>query len=247
MRNVHVGDEPVVEWPVVLEFKGADGMGDALDGVLVAVSEVVHRVDAPFSARTVVLAFENAVDNGVAQVQVATRHVDLRAQDVAALFKFSRRHLCEEFKVLFHTAVSVRRVGSWLRQRAAVGAYLLRVLVVDIGFAGLYEVERPLIKLFKIVGGVAQLSPLETQPLDVLHDRLDILRLLFRGVCVVKAKVAPAAKLRGHAKVEADGFRVPDVEIAVRLRWESRDHLVDRTVFKVFGYYLLDKILILIF
>ena len=39
-------DEPVVERTVVLELERADGVGDALDGVRLAVGEVVRGIDA---------------------------------------------------------------------------------------------------------------------------------------------------------------------------------------------------------
>ena len=43
--------EPVVQRPVVFEFQRADGVGDALDRIRLAVGVVVHRVDAPLVAR----------------------------------------------------------------------------------------------------------------------------------------------------------------------------------------------------
>lgn len=42
----HLGT-PLVQRPMNLELQGTDAVGDALDGIPLAVSEVVHRVDAP--------------------------------------------------------------------------------------------------------------------------------------------------------------------------------------------------------
>ena len=42
------------------------------------------------------------------------------------------------------------------------------------------------------------------------------------GIGVVEAQVGLAAELRGQAEIQADGFGVADVQIAVRLRREAR-------------------------
>ena len=63
---------------------------------------------------------------------------------------------------------------------------------------------------------------MESQPLDVAHDVLHILCVLFRGVGVVEAQVALAAKLLRHAQVHADSLCMTDVYISVGLRWETR-------------------------
>ena len=47
-------DEPVVQRPVHLELQGAERVGDALDGVALAVGVVVHGVDVPGVAGAVV-------------------------------------------------------------------------------------------------------------------------------------------------------------------------------------------------
>ena len=44
-------DQPVVERSVILELHGADRVGDMLDGVGLAVGEIVGRVDFPARAR----------------------------------------------------------------------------------------------------------------------------------------------------------------------------------------------------
>ena len=46
-RHRQIVQEPVVERPVILELERADRVRDALDGVGLAVGEVVARVDAP--------------------------------------------------------------------------------------------------------------------------------------------------------------------------------------------------------
>ena len=70
-RHRQVVEEPVVERPVVLELERADRVGDALDGVRLAVGEIVARIDAPGVAGARMLGVQDAVEHRVAQVDVA--------------------------------------------------------------------------------------------------------------------------------------------------------------------------------
>ena len=62
---------PVVERAVRLEFERAQRVRDALERVLNGVRKVVHRVDAPLVALTVMVHVADAVNNRVAHVEVA--------------------------------------------------------------------------------------------------------------------------------------------------------------------------------
>ena len=79
-----------------------------------------------------------------------------------------------------------------------------------------------LVELFEIIRGVElPVLPIESQPADVLLDRLDVFDLLGFGVRVVEAEVAFPAVVGGQAEIEADRLGVADVEIAVRLGREA--------------------------
>ena len=77
----------------------------------------------------------------------------------------------------------------------------------------------------EVVGRVSEpVPPIEAEPMDVVLDALDeLFRLTFR-VRVVEAQETGAAELLGDAEVDADRHRVPDVQIAVRLRRKPRLH-----------------------
>ena len=67
--------------------------------------------------------------------------------------------------------------------------------------------------------------PVEPQPSDVGLDRLDIFRIFGGRIGIVESQVAKAAwGVIRYAEIQADRFRVPDMEIAVRLRWKTRNH-----------------------
>ena len=65
-------------------------------------------------------------------------------------------------------------------------------------------------------------APVEAEPPDVPLHRLDELGLLGVGVGVVEPEVAATTgMLGGDSEVEAERFRVPDVEEPVRFRWKT--------------------------
>ena len=227
-RHVEVGDEPVVERPVVLEFQRADRMRDVLDRVRLAVRVVVARIDLPLRAGARMAGMEDAVHHRVAQVDVARRHVDLGAQHAGAVLELAGAHAAEQIEVLLDRAVAERRVLARLGQRAAVLAHLGRRLVVDIGLAGADQVLGPVVQPLEIVRGVVEvLAPVEAEPAHVALDGVDVFLLFLDRIGVVEAQVAAAAELLRDAEVEADGFGVADVQIAVRLRRETGDDRFD--------------------
>ena len=216
-------DEPVVERAVVLELKRADGVRDALDGIRLAVREVVGGVDAPGIAGARVRGVQDAVEDGIAQVEVGRRHVDAGPQDAGAVGELAGAHAREEVQVLLDRAAAPGAIETGLRERAAVLADLIGGQVVDVGQPVPDQVDGPFVELLEVVRGVVEvLAPVEAQPAHVGLDGVDVLLLLLGGVGVVEAQVAAAAELAGDAEVEADRLGVADVQVAVGLRREAR-------------------------
>ena len=218
-------DVPVVEGAVGLELQGAQGVGDALDGVALAVGPVVHGVDAPALAGALVGGAEDAVHHRVAQDQVRRGHVDARAQDLLAVAELAGAHAREEVEVLLRRAAAERAVPPRLGEGAAGPADLLGRLVVDVGQAFADQLAGPVVELLEVVGGVElALAPVEAEPADVLHLGVDELLLLARRVGVVEAQVAAPAEVGGDAEVDADRLAVAHVQIAVRLGRKAGHH-----------------------
>ena len=63
--------DPVIQRSVSFELKRAEGVCDAFKSVLDRVSEVVHGVDAPLCACSVVRQVVDPVDNRISHVEVA--------------------------------------------------------------------------------------------------------------------------------------------------------------------------------
>ena len=218
-------DEPVVERPVIGEFERAEGVRDALDRIRLAVRKIVARIDVPGGAGARMRRVQDAVEHRVAHVDVAGRHVDLGPQHAHAVGEFAGAHAAEEVEVLLHAPVAERAVPAGLGQRAAVHADVVPALVVDIGFAGPDQVLGPFVELLEIVGGVVEvLAPVEAEPAHVGLDRVDIFLLLLGRVGVVEAQAAMPAEFLRDAEIQADRLGVADMEIAVRLGREARDH-----------------------
>ena len=215
---------PAVERLMVGELERAHGVGDVLDRIGLAVRVVVHGVDAPLVAGAVMRGVEDAVHDRVAHVEVGRGHVDLGAQHARAVGELAVLHAHEEVEILFDGAVAIGAVLAGLGQGAAVLADLVGGEVVDVGLAGLDQLEGPLVELAEVVGGVAEPLPVEAQPADVFLDGVDVLLLFFLGIGVVEAQVGLAAELVGETEIEADGLGVADVEIAVGLGWKARLH-----------------------
>ena len=66
-------------------------------------------------------------------------------------------------------------------------------MLVDVGAALLDEPYGKVPQLLEIVAGIVNVGPLESQPLDVVLDALDVFGILFDGVCVVETEVTGAA------------------------------------------------------
>ena len=228
--------DPVVQRPVHHELDRANAVGDALEVVAQAVGVVVQGVDAPGAAGLMVLHVPDPVEEGVAQPEVRRGHVDLRPQGPRPVGKFPRLHPLEEVEVLRHRAPAEGAVGARPVGRPAVFLGLLGAQVADVGLALLDERKRELIERPEVVAGMERLAvrglepqdlvrPAADQPLHVGDDGFDVGDVLLGGVGVVEAQVAPARVLAGDAEIEANGLRMPDVQIAVRLGREPRNNL----------------------
>src|SRR5262245_23326828 len=95
-------------------------------------------------------------------------------------------------------------------------SYLISGQMVYIGVTIFDEFDRPFIKLVEIVGGEEEaIFPVCAEPANVGDDGVNIFLFFFGGVGVVEAQVAFATVGLGEAKVDADGFGMADVKVAV--------------------------------
>ena len=234
---------PVVERAVIFEFEGTEAVGDAFEHVREAVGVVVHGIDFPRITGVEVRGVADAVDDRVAHVDVGRGHVDFGAQDVAAIRVFAVHHFLKEGAVFFDAAFTVGAVAAGFGQGAAIFADCFGVLAVHIGEAFVDKLEGVVQQLREVVAGVVQMFPVKTEPVHVALDARHVFFVFFFGVGVVVAQVAIAAEALRHVEVEADGFDVAEVQVAVGLRGKAGDDAaVVFAVFQVFFDDIFDEV-----
>ena len=167
----------------------------------------------------------DAVERGVPKVDVARGHVDLRPEHVRAVLEVAAAHAGEQREVLLDAAAAVRALLARFGQRAAHRAHLLCARAVDVGEPLPDQRDGVIVEALEVVGGVAELGPLEAEPLDVVADGVRVGLVLLDRVGVVEAQVAAPAEALRDAEVQADRLDVTDVQVAVGLGREARDHL----------------------
>ena len=69
------------------------------------------------------------------------------------------------------------------------------------------------------------INPVKTEPTHHVFNRIDVFGGFFLRVGVVKTQVATPAVTVRRAKIQANTFCVTYVQVAVRLRWKTRNHI----------------------
>ena len=225
---------------MVLELQGADGVGNAFDGILDGMGEVIHGIDAPFVTRILVGHMRYTVDDGIAHIDIGGSHVDLCTEGQFAVCEFTVLHAFKKIQVLFNASVSVGIVDAGLGQGAAVFAHLLSLQGGDISLALFDQLHGHFIHFLEIIGGkVETVLIVGAQPLDILLDGFDELGFFLGGVGVIETQVELAAVLLGQSVVEQNALGMADVEIAVGLGRETGMHGIVDTLRQI----LIDGIL----
>ena len=166
-------------------------MGDALDGVGLAVGPVVHRVDAPLVAGVLMLGVQDAVHHRVAQVDV--RRAPCRSWPAGcASRRGTRRPACGGTG-----RGSPRRsgcdTGCPCRPRSSVPRYsrdLLGRQVADVRLALLDELLGPVRRAARNSRRRSTVAvPVEAEPADVFLDGIDVLLSSLVGLVSSKRRL----------------------------------------------------------
>ena len=203
-------------------------MRDLLDRILDRMCVVVHRVDAPGVAGAMMMRMPDAVDRRIAQVHVRRRHVDFCAHDMFAVDELAGLHAAKQRQRFCGRTITETGVLARLAEVAPVRRHLVGGLAVYVGMAGADQVFGHLVEAAEIIAGVVQVRiagsvmPVEAEPFHRLDDGVDVFLLFLGRIGVVEAQVGTAAVVPRQSEIEADGFCMTDMEIAVRLGRESR-------------------------
>ena len=107
LRSLALLDHPVVERPMVLEFQRANRMGNTFHRIGERMREIVSRIDAPGRAGAVMGHMSDAIEHGIAQIDVRRGHVDFGAEHMCAVGEFPRPHP-REIESRFSSMLRVR-------------------------------------------------------------------------------------------------------------------------------------------
>ena len=167
---------------------------------------------------------QHAINQWIAEEHVRMRHVDLSTKHQCAWLALTAIHEFKQLQVFLHRAIAEWAVST----RTGGGTLLLGnhlcTLLVHIGTSLLDEPYGKVPKLLEVIAGVVDVSPLESQPLDIVLDALDVFSILLDGVGVVETKVALTIVFLGQPEVDGDSLGVSDVQIAIGLWWETGLH-----------------------
>ena len=193
--------------------------------VTLPVCPVIHRVDFPIGACSMVGSFQNSVHHRVPHVHIRRIHIYFGTKRHASLFHFSVFHFFKKCQRLFHRSISIRRLYSWLgRIGSLLGNHFGRLLIY-IGFTRFNHLHCPLIQLLKIIRSIHLFIPLEPEPRDIFLYRVHILLFLFFRIGIIKTEIHRGVILFSQTKINTDGFGMPNVQISVRFWRKTKSEL----------------------
>ena len=118
---------------MIFELQRADGMSHAFNGVLLAVRKVISGVDWPLVTRLMMRRVSDAIEDGIAQIHIAGRHVDLGAQHTLSVGKIAVAHLYEQLAIFFNRSITIRTILTRLGQCPSVRSCLLGRQITHVG------------------------------------------------------------------------------------------------------------------
>ena len=183
--------------------------------------KIVHRVNTPLVARSVMMSVHDTVNNRVAHIKVWRRHIYFCPQNLCACFKLAVCHTSEKVEIFFNASVAIRRIFARLGERTPVFFDFVSRKVIDISPALFDELDCAIVDEVEIIACKINIVPIKAEPLNIFLNRLDILGVLFNGVGIVKTEVANAVVFVFHAEVDANCLCVADMQIAVGLGRET--------------------------
>ena len=178
--------------------------------------------------------------------------IDLRAERAGTVGEGAGAHLLEEVEIFLHAAVAKGAGPAGPVGRAAVFVGLLGGEVADVSLARVNEGERAGVNLAEIIRRKKRrvvrfatqdlIRPAGDEPAHIGDDGVHVFHVFLRGIRVVHAQVAGAAKLLRDAKVQADAFGVADVQVAIRLGRKARGHPLARAAGEIGGDDVADEV-----
>ena len=92
---------------MIFELQSTKRMGDTLHGIGNWVGKIIHWIDAPLVPGFLMALVLNAIQGGIAHVDIGAGHVNLGPKDMLTVLVVTRTHLFEHFHILFYGTIAV--------------------------------------------------------------------------------------------------------------------------------------------
>ena len=197
-------------------------MGDAFNGIRLAVREIIHRVNDPIVSGSVVFDVLHPINHRVAHQHVVMGHVNLGPQNTLTFLALACFHFLEQAKVFLRRSLPERAVGARSARRTFLRSDRIGGLVIDVSQAVPDQVTSVIEELLEIIAGV-ELStvPFKPQPGNVFSDGVDVFDTLLFRIGIVETQVGLASVFLRKPEAYTDGLGVTDVQVAVGFRWKA--------------------------
>ena len=236
-------NDPVIKRTMVFEFQCTDGVCDSLDSILDRMSKVIHWINAPGVAGSVVGHMSNTVDDRITHVHVRRCHIDLGTKNFFSIGIFAFFHFFKKLEIFFNRTVTVRALFSRICQSSTVLADLIGSQVTDISFSFFDQFDGCFIHLSKVIRSKEKsVLPVSTKPFDISFNRFYKFTFFFCRVCIIKTHIKLAVVFLGKSVIQKNGFGMSDMEVSIRLRWEAGVYGIINTLCKVFINDVFNKI-----
>ena len=197
-------------------------MANPFDSIADWMCKVIHWINAPCIACAVMMCMGNTINDWVTHIDIWRRHVNFSTQHFRTVREFTVFHRFKQCQVFFHTAVAIWAFFARFCQCAAIFAHFFGCQITYKSFAVFDQLHGTFIEFWEIIGRIAFFAlPVEAQPFYIGFDRIYIFCIFFHRIGIIKTQVAFAVVALCQAKIQADGFGMSHMQIAVWFRRES--------------------------
>ena len=148
-------------------------------------------------------------------------HIYLGPQDQGSRSGLTAVHKLEQTKILLYRTVTIGAVCTRTGSRTFLLGYYLCTLFVNIGTSLLDEPNSEIPEFLKIIAGIINICPLETEPLDIVLYAFNVFCILFDRIGIIKTEITDSVMALSHTKVHTDGLGMSNVKITIWFRRES--------------------------
>ena len=185
----------------------------------------------------------NTVDDRITHVHVRRCHIDLGTKNFFSIGIFAFFHFFKKLEIFFNRTVTVRALFSRICQSSTVLADLIGSQVTDISFSFFDQFDGCFIHLSKVIRSKEKsVLPVSTKPFDISFNRFYKFTFFFCRVCIIKTHIKLAVVFLGKSVIQKNGFGMSDMEVSIRLRWETCLHMIVHALCQILLYGLLNKI-----